>query len=659
MSNSYDNESIRAMSTRDSFRLKPDVWLQGHDLNAVKHTLVEVVGNAIDEVKYCVSKGLPCTPRIDVKRYADHAMSVQDYGRGIPVDFNQSENEYNFKLIFMTPFAGGKYDDEGAYMDGFTVGTNGVGLTVTQYTADYMDAIIRRDNTEYRVRFEDGYLIGDMTKEPAQTVGSEQSGSFIKWKPSNEVFTDTVIEDDYFEQLLKGMAIASGITITFTDEITGVSLTFQGVDYTEYFNSTVKCMSLTETFSKSGVVSDTKDVNDNYRYEFEGIVAFTEKPSKLFMYHNLVSVMGGIHYDSVLTGLSRAMRRTLDYSISCTKEDCRHLMDFVSVFMLTRSNKTSYDGQAKRSVLNRGLASELTSELVDIFEKLLAKSPDTKNYLIKLLKHKKKSEEDLYKLERNAAKIRKVQEKVYQEDLDPEKFVDCRGFDGAELYIVEGDSAMGSCKHARNADFQAITAVRGKIINCLKQDMATIARNEIVIRLLRILGEKTTIPTLRVPQSSKKWDKIIICTDADEDGFQIRTLLVTFFYVIFPHLLEEGRVYIVESPLFEINTAEGILYAYSVEEKDNIIKDFEQRGVGVKSVQRSKGLGENDPEMMWTTTMNPDTRKLIQVVYDPNDDFASLTEQMFSALLGEDIETRKEFIMDYMSNNPLSLESVI
>ena len=274
--------------------------------------------------------------------------------------------------------------------------------------------------------------------------------------------------------------------------------------------------------------------------------------------------------------------------MSCTKEDCRHLMDFVSVFMLTRSNKTSYDGQAKRSVLNRGLASELTSELADIFEKLLAKSPDTKNYLIKLLKHKKKSEEDSYKLERNAAKIRKVQEKVYQEDLDPEKFVDCRGFDGAELYIVEGDSAMGSCKHARNADFQAITAVRGKIINCLKQDMATIAKNEIVIRLLRILGEKTTIPTLRVPQSSKKWDKIIICTDADEDGFQIRTLLVTFFYVIFPHLLEEGRVYIVESPLFEINTAEGILYAYSVEEKDNIIKDFEQRGVGVKSVQRSR-----------------------------------------------------------------------
>lgn len=657
MSNNYNNESIKAMSTRDSFRLRPDVWLQGHDLNAVKHTLTEVIGNAIDEVKYCTNKGLPCLPKIEVKRYEDNSMSVQDFGRGVPVDFNKNENTYNYELIFMTPFAGGKYDDEGAYTDGYTVGTNGVGLTVTQYTSDYMDAIVRRDNQEYTLRFEDGYLKGDLQKKPAQTVGGGMSGTFIKWKPSSEVFTDTTIEDEYFENLLSGMAIASNINITFADEITGVENEYKGMEYTQYFNSAVNCMSLTETFKKSGITSDEKDTTRNqYRYEFEGIVAFSEKPSKLYMYHNLVSVVNGIHYDSILTAFSRALRREGDISVS--KYDCVQLMEFISVFMLTRSNKTSYDGQAKRSVLNRGLAAELTSELVEVFRKMLAKNKETKDYLVRLLKYRKKSEEDLRKIEQNASKIRKVQEKVYQEDIDPSKFVDCRGFEDVELYIVEGDSAMGSCKHGRNSEFQAITAVRGKIINCLKQDMASIAKNEIVIRLLRILGEKSAIPSLRIPTATKKWERIIICTDADEDGFQIRTLLVTFFYVVYPQLLEDGRIYIVESPLFEIATNKGIRYAYSIGEKDKILSECEQEGVRVTSIQRSKGLGENDAEMMWETTMNPETRKLVQVVYDPDDDFSSLTKQMFDALLGDDIESRKEFISSYMDNNPVSFEDI-
>ena len=308
---------------------------------------------------------------------------------------------------------------------------------------------------------------------------------------------------------------------------------------------------------------------------------------------------------------------------------------------------TSYANQTKKAITNEFIYEAMTDFLKKNLEIYFIENPTAAEVFANQVLVNKRSRE-------NAESTRLTIKKKLTGTLDianrVEKFVNCRSKDPAvrELYIVEGDSALTSCKLGRNAEFQAIISVRGKTLNCMKSSYEKIFKSDIITDLLRVIGcgvelngkVKTDIAPFDI--NMLRWSKIIICTDADEDGFQIRTLLLTLFYRLLPTLLKEHKVFIAESPLFEITAKDKIYFAYNEFEKAEIIKEL---GNQKYTLQRSKGLGENEPEMMWQTTMNPETRRLISVT--PTD--AALTEQIFDTLLGDNLPARKAFIANHGS----------
>ena len=320
-------------------------------------------------------------------------------------------------------------------------------------------------------------------------------------------------------------------------------------------------------------------------------------------------------------------------------EDCLALV--VNSF----STIASYENQTKKAITNSFIAESLTSFLKEQLEIYFAENPtDTDKFITQVLVNKRTREH----VEKERLNIKKKLTAATDVSSRVEKFVSCRSKDPErrELYIVEGDSAMTSCKLGRDAEFQAIIPVRGKTLNCQKSSYDRIFKSDIIVDLLRVIGcgveFKTKVKTDMPPFSidALRWSKIIICTDADEDGFQIRTLLLTLFNRLLPTLIREGRVYIAESPLFEITAKSGIYFAYNEQEKLEII---EKLGSEKYTLQRSKGLGENEPDMMWQTTMNPATRRLIRVTECE----AEATEHIFDVLLGDNLAERKEFIANF------------
>ena len=637
----HTETQIKSLTEKEKVRLRPDVWLQSHDLNAVKHSLVEVLGNSIDEA----SMGYGST--IKVKRYSDNSLEVTDNGRGIPMDFNEKEQEYNWKLIFLTLFAGGKYDDSAYEM---SVGLNGVGLTVVQFSSEYMNVEVKRNGKRYLMDFEKGDPVTEL--RVSELENPKETGSRIRWLPDKEVFTDIEIEDDYFLPLLEGMALASGVTFEFEDELSGESRVIEALDYEQVLEEETKGKSISDLIfmSDSGTACDTKNDADSYKYLYKIGFCFTEKGGKSRYFHNMVEVdkrgSGGIHSASVYFAVAKGLSEVLERSINI--RDVVALSDKFSCYMFTRSGDTSYDGQAKRSVLNKGLEGVLKQDLSLEVTKLFQRNKELQDYFRRILDLREKAKQQEMKIERD---VKKIYNKMNEFDNAPiDKFADCRGSEGRELYIVEGDSAFGSCLLARDSDRQAITSVRGKIKNCLKADVSQIASNDIILRLIKIINEPVEIQGLgKVTLGDiREWEKFVICTDADEDGFQIRTLILAMFYRLYPSLLKTGRVYIAESPLFEIEMGKEVLFAYTEGEKEKIVSELEASGIKY-TLNRSKGLGENNPDMMWLTTMNPSTRRLIQVVYD-DEEREEITKYTFDALLGDDLEERKLLINDYMKN---------
>lgn len=645
--NKYNNESISSLKGADRVRKRPGVIFGSDGIEGCEHSVFEILSNSIDEAREGHGNV------IKVTRYKDNSVQIEDKGRGIPVDYNSKEEKFNWELLFCELYAGGKYNNVNQQNYEYSLGLNGLGLCSTQYASEYMDVEIKRDGFIYTLHFEKGENIGGLHKEQ---YNRKDTGSKIKWKPDLSVFTDIDIPYEYFADVLKRQAVVnSGIKFLLryqndNSEFIEKEFIYQN-GITDYASELLKDESLTpiQTWNLETKVRDRED-KPYYKLKAEVAISFSNKFHAAEYYHNSSFLEhGGAPERAVRSAFTSQIDSYLKHSGKYTKNESKisfsDIEDSLTVIISSFSTMTSYENQTKKSITNKGIQEAITEMLKKNLEIYFIENPNDADKICNQVLVNKRSRED-------AEKTRLNLKKKLTNSMDMAsrvaKFVDCRSKDVniRELFIVEGDSALGACKQARNPDFQAIIPIRGKILNCLKADYNRIFKSEIITDLIRVLGCGVEVRTSKTAKdlssfniNALKWNKIIICTDADVDGFQIRTLLLTMLYRLTPKLIEEHKVFIAESPLYEINTKSETYFAYNESEKDEFIRKI---GAEKYTIQRSKGLGENEPDMMNFTTMNPNSRRLIKVM--PED--ARRTSEMFDILLGDDLSGRKEYIIE-------------
>lgn len=638
--NSYNNESITSLKGADRVRLRPGVIFGSDGIEGCEHSFFEILSNSIDEAR----EGYGTV--IEVTRHTDKSITVKDHGRGIPVDYNKNEDRFNWELVFCELYAGGKYQNNTGENYEFSLGLNGLGTCATQYSSEYMDVEIHRDSMKYSLHFEKGENIGGLIKE---TCNNNDTGTEIRWRPDLEVFTDINIPLPYFKDVIKKQAIVNkGLKFILKDEETSLEFEFlypNGIkDYIEELNENKNISSI--QFWETETRGRDRDDKPEYKLKFETAFCFNNEINTLQYFHNSSFLeYGGSPDKAVKSAFVYAIDKYIKANGLYKKDDKKiaftDIEDSLILVINSFSTITSYENQTKKSITNKFIQEAMTEffkRQLEIY--FIENKIEADKIAMQILANKRSRE--------TAEKTRVSIRKKLTGNLDisnrVEKFVNCRTKDIArrEIYIVEGDSALGACKLGRDAEFQAIIPVRGKILNCLKSDYDKIFKNDIITDLLKVLGCGVEIKSKHNSDinsfdlSQLKWSKIIICTDADVDGFQIRTLILTMLYRLVPTLINEKKVFIAESPLYEINAGKNTYFAYSESEKASVISKIK----GKYTIQRSKGLGENQPEMMWETTMNPATRRLIQVM--PED--ITLTQEKFELLLGENLKGRKEYI---------------
>jgi len=638
--NKYGNESISSLKGADRVRLRPGVIFGSDGLEGCQHSVFEILSNSIDEAK----EGYGSV--IEVTKFTDNSIMVKDYGRGIPLDYNPKEERYNWELVFCELYAGGKYKNNSGENYEFSLGLNGLGSCATQYSSEYMDVVVFRDGFKYELHFEKGENIGGLKKEEFKY---ENTGTCIKWKPDLEVFTDINIPLEYFQNVLKKQAVVnSGILFKLYDEESGQSFEFcyeNGiVDYIKEISGD-KGFTDIQYYETSTKGRDRED-KPEYKVKMEIAFCFNNEINMLEYYHNSSFLEhGGAPDKAVKAALVYEIDKCLKARNKYNKDEAKitfaDIQDSLILVTNSFSTITSYENQTKKSITNKFIQEAMTDFLKQQLEVYFIENKMESEKILEQVLVNKRSRETAEKTRIN---IKKKLNGTVDISNRVKKFVDCRTKDISkrELYIVEGDSALGSCKLGRDAEFQAIMPVRGKILNCLKAEYDSIFKSDIIVDLLKVLGCGVEINSKHNKDlntfdiNNLRWNKIIICTDADVDGFQIRTLILAMLYRLTPTLIREGKVYIAESPLYEITYKNKTYFAYSDKEKAEITAKMN----GKYSIQRSKGLGENQPEMMWQTTMNPETRRLIQVIPD---DYQK-TAEYFDLLLGDNLSGRKSFI---------------
>ena len=641
----YGNESITSLKGADRVRKRPAVIFGSDGIEGCQHSVFEILSNSIDEAREGYGK------EIIITKYADNSVEIEDFGRGIPVDYNKNEERYNWELVFCELYAGGKYNNAEAESYEFSLGLNGLGLCSTQYSSEYMDVDIRRDGTRFTLHFEKGENVGGLHRE--QYMG-RKTGTKIHWKPDLEVFTDINISDEYFIDTIKRQAVVNaGINFIFRTEKDG-KFDVQEFKYENGIVDHVKeivgddAISQVQSWQTERMVSD-RDDKPEYKTKINIALAFSNKVSVSEYYHNSSWLeYGGAPEKAVRNAFVYSIDSYLKQNGKYTKNESKinfdDVKDCLVIVISSFSSVTSYENQTKKAITNKGIQDAMTEYMRHQLEVYFIENKlDAEKIANQVLINKRSRE----KAEKTRLNIRKTLAGNMDMTGRVAKFVDCRSKNKSEreLFIVEGDSALGACKQARNPDFQAIIPIRGKILNCLKADYDKIFKSEIITDLLKVLGcgvevkSKANKDLASFDLDLLRWNKIIFCTDADVDGFQIRTLLLTMIYRLTPTLIEEGKVFIAESPLYEITSKEKVYFAYTEAEKEQFIK---QIGKNKFTVQRSKGLGENEPDMMSLTTMNPSTRRLIKIM--PDD--AKKTSEMFDILLGDNLSGRKDYIVE-------------
>ena len=644
----YDNTSIQKLEGPDRVRKRPGVIFGSDGLDGCEHSVFEIISNSIDEAREGHGK------KIVITYHSDNSIEVQDFGRGCPVDYNPKYDCDNWEMVFCEMYAGGKYgtDDDSNYST--SIGLNGLGLCATQYAAEWMDVEVKRDGFKYNLHFEKGFNKGGLKKE--EYTGRE-TGTKIRWKPDIEVFTDINIPRDYFIDTLKRQAIVNdGLLFEFREQqgnryITQEIIYKNGI--VDYVNEKVGEEKLTSVqFWSAERKGRDRDDKPEYKVKINAALTFSNRHTLKEYYHNSSWLeYGGAPERAVRNAfvyqIDAYIKQTNKYKNGESKitfsdiEECLVLV--ISSF--SPGGLVSYENQTKKSITNKFIGDAMTEflrhQLEVYFIENKTEADKIADQVLINKRSRERSEKERINLKKTLATSNSMVDRV-------QKFVDCRSKDVAEreLYIVEGDSALGSCKLARDAAFQAIMPVRGKILNCLKAEYDKIFKSEIITDLLKVLGcgvevkSKANKNLSNFDINNLRWNKIIICTDADVDGFHIRTLILTMIYRLMPTLINEGKVFIAETPLYEINTKSMAYFAYDETEKKEIL---EKIGDEKYTIQRSKGLGENQPDMMNMTTMNPETRRLIKVM--PED--AEITAEIFEMLLGDNLAGRKDYITEH------------
>jgi len=650
--NVYDNESISSLKGADRVRKRPGVIFGSDGLEGCEHAVFEILSNAIDEARGGHGK------LITVTRFLDRSVQVEDMGRGCPVDWNEKEGRYNWELVFCELYAGGKYDNENSENYEFSLGLNGLGSCATQYASRYMDVTVYREGKEYRLHFERGKIVGQL-ESTELTTNKKRTGTTIRWLPDLEVFTDIAVPLEYYQDVMKRQAVVNaGVTFRLRNETAPGKFETQEFLYengiADYIRELAGEDSLTEpVFWEAERRGRDRADKPEYKVKLSVALCFSNRVALCEHYHNSSFLEHGgspekATRSAMVSAIDKYLRDNNKYTRGESKITFPDVQDCLILVSNNFSTQTSYENQTKKAITNKFIQEAMTEFLRSRMEIYFIENKEAAEKIAAQVLINKRSRE-------TAERTRINQKKKLTEKIDianrVQKFVDCRTKDveRREIYIVEGDSALGACKQSRDAEFQGLMPVRGKILNCLKADYPRIFKSDVITDLMKVLGCGVEVSGKAVKDlnqfdlSNLRWSKVVICTDGDVDGFQIRTLILTMLYRLCPTLIREGYVYIAETPLFEITCrekgGEKTWFAYSEREKADILKELSGKKV---NVQRSKGLGENDPEMMWMTTMNPETRRLIRVL--PED--AEETARVFDLLLGDNLSGRKDYIAE-------------
>ena len=645
---SYGNESISQLKGADRVRKRPAVIFGSDGIEGCEHAVFEILSNSIDEAREGYGD------KIVVTRYLDNSIEIQDFGRGLPVDYNKKEERYNWELVFCELYAGSKYntnDANGSYE--YSLGLNGLGLCATQYSSEYMDAEIHKDGFKYNLHFEKGEIAGEMQKEP---YNKRDTGTRIRWKPDLKVFTDINIPLEYYQETIKRQSVVNqGIKFILKNQISGTS--FETFEYcyengiTDYVKELAEGteMSSVQFWSSERVGRDRADMKD-YKVKLTAAVCFSNKVQAKEYYHNSSFLEHGgspekAFRNAFVYQIDNYLKSNGKYVKSDAKITYQDVEDCLILVVSSFSTQTSYENQTKKAITNKFIQEAMTDffrQQLEIYflENKLDADKITNQVLINMRSR--------IKAESTRINIKKTLQSSNDMTSRVEKFVDCRSRDvnEREIFIVEGDSALGACKQARDSSFQAIIPVRGKILNCLKSEYDKIFKSDIIVDLVKVLGCGVEVNSKKSKEVSSfniddlRWNKVIICTDADVDGFHIRTLLLTMIHRLMPTIIREGKVFIAESPLYEIRSKDQTYFCYTEKEKADVLAEI---GDAKYTVQRSKGLGENDADMMWLTTMNPKTRRLIKV---ETENIEALMNEKFELFMGDDLQGRKDFIAE-------------
>ena len=645
----YGNDSISQLKGADRVRKRPGVIFGSDGLDGCQHAVFEILSNSIDEAREGYGNIITLT------RYADKSIEIEDFGRGCPMDWNAKEKRFNWELVFCELYAGGKYANNEGESYEYSLGLNGLGSCATQYSSEYMDVTVWRDGNKYELHFKKGKVVGkkgqELTVSPSDR---KKTGTTIKWRPDLEVFTDIDIPEEFFKDTLHRQAVVNaGVTFRFRNQ------NGNKFDVTEYVYQNGILDYVSEIAHDSPLTSpyfisaerrgrDRED-KPEYKVKLSAAFCFSNKVKAIEYYHNSSWLeYGGAPEKAARSAFVYAIdayiKKIGKYQKNESKIIFQDVADCLVLVTNCFSTQTSYENQTKKAITNRFIQEAMTDFFKEKLEVYFIENKSDADKIAEQVLVNKRSREA-------AEKTRQGMKKKLSGSIDianrVQKFVDCRSRDPEkrEIYIVEGDSALGACKLSRDADFQGIMPVRGKILNCLKADYVRIFKSDVITDLLKVLGCGVEVQAKGQKDlnafdiNNLRWSKVIICTDADVDGFQIRTLILTMIYRLVPTLIREGYVYIAESPLYEIECRGKTYFAYSDKEKTEIVSGL---GGAKAAINRSKGLGENDPDMMWMTTMNPETRRLIKVMPEE----AERMSQMFDLLLGDDLAGRKNHIAE-------------
>jgi len=646
----YGNDSISQLKGADRVRKRPGVIFGSDGLDGCEHAVFEILSNSIDEAREGHGNLITLT------YFEDKSIEVEDFGRGCPMDWNPNEKRFNWELVFCELYAGGKYKnaDGGDYE--YSLGLNGLGSCATQYASEYMDVTVWRDSQKYTLHFKKGKPVGKKGQElQIEPADRKKTGTTIRWRPDIEVFTDIDIPAEFFDDVLHRQAVVNA-GVTFRLRIQkGKSFETRDYCYENGIMDYVTELAGEGPLTAPYFVSTERKGRDRedkpeYKVKISAAFCFSNKVNILEYYHNSSWLENGGAPDKAvksafLSAIDAYLKQQGKYQKSESAIKFQDVQDCLVLVTNCFSTQTSYENQTKKAINNRFIQQAMTEFFKAQLEVYFIENKPEADRIAEQVLINKRSRE-------TAEKARQGMKKKLSGSIDianrVQKFVDCRSRDPEkrEIYIVEGDSALGACKLSRDAEFQGIMPVRGKILNCLKADYVRIFKSDVITDLMKVLGcgvevkDKHTKDLSSFDLNNLRWNKVIICTDADVDGFHIRTLILTMLYRLVPTLIREGYVFIAESPLYEIESKGKTWFAYSDREKAEIVDGLK----GAKAtINRSKGLGENDPDMMWMTTMNPETRRLIKVM--PED--AERMAQVFDLLLGDDLEGRKNHIAEF------------